>query len=243
MSNTLSARVSIVIVTKNASNYITGCLDSILSQEYKNIEIVMYDAVSNDGTQEILESYGNKIAFWRSEPDNGIYDAMNKALKHISGEWVYFMGADDRLLPEFSTFIVNELRDETKIYYANVMYKGEKTKGEVSPYEQAKHGIFHQAIIYPSSVFRKYTYNPKYKISADYALNMQLYGDKSYEFVYRDYIIADYSDKGLSSYVLDEEFIKVKESFIMQNFGWKVKLRFWFRAFKAKLKGRGKDTI
>ena len=243
MNDAFSPKVSIIIVTKNAAEHIAGCLDSIFSQEYRNLEIVLYDAVSNDGTQQILESYGSKIAFWKSEPDGGIYDAMNKAFRHISGDWVYFMGADDRLLSAFSSFIANELRDETKIYYANVMYKGEKTKGEVSPYEQAKHGIFHQTIVYPSSVFRKYSYDPKYKISADYALNMQLYGDRAYEFVYRDYVIAYYNDKGLSSYVVDEEFIKVKESLIMQNFGWNVKLRFWFRALKARLKGRDKDSI
>ncbi len=243
MKITDKPRVSIVIVTKNAAKYISSCIDSILQQEYPNIEIILFDAVSTDGTQEILESYNSKITFWKSEPDSGIYDAMNKALKHVTGKWVYFMGADDVLCPDFSKFVDNELHNGSYIYYANVMYKGKKTKGEVSPYEQAKHGIFHQSIIYPASVFKKYTYNTKYKISADYALNMQLYGDKTYQLVYKDYIIANYNDKGLSSYAVDEEFIKVKRNLIMQNFDWNVKLRFWFRSIKAKLKGKGDDSV
>ncbi|WP_165023355.1 glycosyltransferase [Dysgonomonas sp. ZJ279] len=228
------SKISIICVTKNAGKHLSSCIDSIISQKYSDIELVIFDALSTDTTIDILESYGNKISYWKSEQDAGIYDAMNKALKCITGQWVYFLGADDTLLPDFSAFAENELKDSTCIYYANVLYKGKKTKGEVNSYEQAKHGIFHQSIIYPASVFRKYSYNPFYKVSADYALNLMLHGDKSFKFVYRDYIIANYNDDGLSSYFVDEEFNKIHYSLVMKNFEWSVKFRFWFRNLKAK---------
>lgn len=236
-------KVSIVCVTRNAAKYIATCIDSILSQRYTNLELVIYDGASTDGTQQILESYGDKIAFWKSEPDTGIYDAMNKALTKITGEWVYFIGADDELLPEFSSFVEKELQDENLIYYTNVLYKGKKTKGEISPYEEAKHGIFHQTIVYPSKVFRKYKYNPKYKVVADFALNIQLHGDKDFKFVYRDYVIAKYNDTGLSSYCVDEEFWKDYTKLVMQNFEWGVKSRFLFKKLKAKLKGKERFVL
>mgnify|MGYP000879204493 CR=1 FL=1 len=233
----MNDKISIVCVTMNAAKYISGCIDSILSQSYQNIEIVIFDGNSSDGTQAIIESYGDKISFFRCESDSGVYDAMNKALDHISGKWVYFLGADDRLLPEFSDFAKNELKDDSFIYYANVMYKGKKTKGEVDEYEEAKHGIFHQTIIYPAKVFSKYRYNLKYKVNADYALNLQLHGDRDFHFRYEDYIIARYDENGMSSIVEDKAFLEDKAGLILRNFGWKIKTRFFFRLIKSKLSG------
>lgn len=230
-------KVSIVCVTRNAADCIRSCIDSILLQSYPNIELIILDGDSTDGTQDILQSYGDRITYWKSEPDSGIYNAMNKALNKVSGEWVYFMGADDELLPDFSLFIENELKDSSAIYYANVMYKGMKTKGEVKSYEQAKHGIFHQTIVYPMQVFRKYRYDERYKVVADYALNLRLHGDKEFHFVYKDYIIARYNDSGISSYCKDEVFRKDHLKLVMQNFGWDVKFRFLFKAIKAKARG------
>lgn len=236
MSET-NPKVSIICVTRNAADCIGNCIDSILTQKYANIELVIYDGESTDGTQNILESYGDKIAFWKSEPDTGIYNAMNKALDKATGDWVYFIGADDELLPEFSLFVENELKDRTNIYYANVIYKGAKTKGEVKPYEQAKHGIFHQTIVYPIDVFRKYKYDEQYKVVADYALNLKLHGCRQFQFVYKDYIIAKYNDSGLSSYCRDDVFRKDHLKLVLQNFGWSVKFRFLFKSLKAKMKG------
>ena len=230
-------KVSIVCVTRNAADCIGRCVNSILSQTYSNIELVIQDGNSTDGTQDILRSYGDKIAYWKSEPDTGIYNAMNKALDKATGEWVYFVGADDALLPDFSLFVDKELEEKSAIYYANVIYKGVKTKGEVKPYEQAKHGIFHQTIVYPMQVFRKYRYDERYKVVADYALNLKLHGDKEFRFVYRDYTIAMYNDSGISSYSEDEVFRKDHLQLVLHNFEWGVKLRFLFKTLKAKIKG------
>ncbi|SCD21348.1 GT_2_WfgS_like [Proteiniphilum saccharofermentans] len=229
--------ISIICVVYNASSCISGCIDSIIEQRCVNdIELIIIDGNSTDGTQDILEKYGDRITFWKSEPDKGIYDAMNKALDHVRGKWIYFIGADDRLLPDFSSFVENELKDQHKIYYANVLWKGIKSRGFVSDYEQAKGGIFHQAIIYPASVFKKYRYNTEYKVSADYALNMQLHRDKSYEFEYRDYIIAYFNDTGVSSYGEDKAFLRDKRKLIMENFGIVVRFRYNFRIIKHKLR-------
>ena len=230
-------RVSVIIVTYNAAEYLQNCLDSIYSQQYPNIDIIIIDGKSTDGTIEILEKNTSKIHFWLSEKDNGIYDAMNKALKHITGQWVYFLGADDELLPEFSTMI-GELKDANGIYYGNVLKDGVKHSGLIAPYYMAKGGIFHQAIIYPKSVFDEYSYNTKYKIAADYAMNMKLYKDKRYKFIYIDIIIAKYNHTGISSRMVDEAFEKDKTALILANFGFKIGARYLFRLLKAKLPGK-----
>ena len=226
--------LSIVIVTYNAASTLQQCLDSIYLQRLKEIKIVVIDGSSTDGTIELLKRNNSKLSFWKSEKDCGIYDAMNKAIKFVNTEWVYFLGADDELLPDFSDF-ANQLKDLGSIYYANVIYKGKKHSGEVSAYRQAKLGLFHQSIIYPTSVFKKYKYNTKYKIAADYALNMQLYKDSEYRFKHLDYVIAKYNDTGVSAINKDLDFEADKQSLILNNFGVKIWVRSLIRLTKAKL--------
>lgn len=225
--------VSIVIVTYNASDTLQRCLDSVYSQTHRNsIKLIVIDGKSTDGTVEILQQNSDRIDYWTTEPDQGIYDAMNKSLMQIDTPWVYFIGADDALLPDFSKFIT-ELKDPATIYYGNVLYKGKKCSGLISPYRQAKLGIFHQSIIYPSFVFKKYKYNTKYPIAADYALNMQLFKDPAYHFEYKDYIIADYNHTGASSQIKDEPFEADKSKMILKNYGFSIWARYMFRKTKA----------
>lgn len=233
-ASNVPVHISIVIVTYNAAQTLQKCLDSIYSQSYKHIEIIVIDGDSTDDTVKILEKNNDHINFWKSEKDAGIYYAMNKALKYITGQWVYFLGADDELLPDFSKLAL-ELTEPDTIYYANVMHNDIKRSGLVSGYYMAKVGIYHQAIIYPKTVFEKYQYNTKYKVAADYALNMQCFKDKAFHFKYKEYIIAQYNHTGLSATVVDEPFEKDKANLILKNFGFKIWLRFIFRQLKGSL--------
>jgi glycosyltransferase involved in cell wall biosynthesis len=234
--------VSVVIVTYNVEKTLQSCLDSIYHQDTNSIEIIVIDGSSDDNTLKILQKNNSKIAFWKSESDNGIYDAMNKSLPYLSTNRVIFLGADDRLLPDFSKML-QTLSDPNVIYYANVLYKGKVQSGKISPYYQAKSGLFHQSIIYPTSVFEKYYYNLKYKIAADYALNMQLFKDANYTFKYRDYLIAEYSDSGISGIERDEAFERDKSKLILHNFGLKIWARYLFRLLKSRIKFEDKKYL
>jgi glycosyltransferase involved in cell wall biosynthesis len=92
--------ITVVTAVFNGQPYLAGCLDSVLQQDYPNIEHIVLDGGSNDGTVEELQAYGDRIAFWKSESDEGVYDAWNKGLQEARGEWICFLGADDELLPE-----------------------------------------------------------------------------------------------------------------------------------------------
>jgi glycosyltransferase involved in cell wall biosynthesis len=92
-------RVSIVTAVFNAQDCITECLESVLCQDYPNIEHIILDGGSTDATVGILRKYEDRINVWISEPDSGIYDAWNKGLKLARGEWIAFLGADDKYLP------------------------------------------------------------------------------------------------------------------------------------------------
>ena len=158
---------------------------------------------------------------------------MNKALSYASGDWVYFLGSDDELLPDFSNLVL-ELEDSKGIYYANVFADGARRLGELTRYQFAKYGPYHQAIIYPKSVFRKYRYNTKYSISADFALTLALCGDKEFHFNYKNLLIAKFNHEGFSAQQIDTAFQKDKEGLIFKNFGILTLLRYKMHRYKNR---------
>jgi glycosyltransferase involved in cell wall biosynthesis len=227
-------KVSVIMVTFNVAATLQKCLDSIYRQTYPFLEIIVIDGGSEDGTVDILKTNSGKIAFWKSEPDTGIYDAMNKGLEYINGDWVYFLGADDELFDDFSNLLF-KLKDRSAIYYGRVLIQGEKTPGPVKAYKHAKDTICHQAIVYPAEVFKKYKYNTKYPITADHLLNMQCWKDKDFHFEFIDLTIANFSHTGISSVKKDTVFLKDKASLIFKNHGPVIWLRYVFRNFKMML--------
>ena len=96
-------KISLVIATFNAARTLRNCLDSIVPQLTNEVELILVDGGSKDSTNDIIKSYGEKIALHGSEPAKGIYDAWNKGVKFARGQWVAFIGADDILLPQALT--------------------------------------------------------------------------------------------------------------------------------------------
>jgi glycosyltransferase involved in cell wall biosynthesis len=90
--------VTVITAVLNMRQYVAGCLESVLQQDYPNIEHIVIDGGSSDGTVDVLREYDDRIAFWSSKPNRGLYDAWNIASQHARGEWICFIGADDELL-------------------------------------------------------------------------------------------------------------------------------------------------
>ena len=95
MQSHSSPLISIVIAVYNGVETLQQCIDSVTQQTYKNVELIVIDGASTDGTVELLNENSKYLNYWMSEPDRGIYNAWNKGLKNVTGEWVCFLGADD----------------------------------------------------------------------------------------------------------------------------------------------------
>ncbi|MFN0082396.1 MAG: glycosyltransferase family 2 protein [Ferruginibacter sp.] len=93
-------KISLITVTYNAEKYLAHCIDSVQRQTYKNIEHIIIDGNSTDNTVAIIKSYGNKIAKWISEPDRGMYDAINKGIAMATGDVIGGLNSDDMLFSD-----------------------------------------------------------------------------------------------------------------------------------------------
>ncbi len=112
---------SIITVTYNAERWLERTILSVLSQSYPNIEYIVIDGASTDKTVEIIRQYASGIVSWVSEPDNGLYDAMNKGLSRATGDYVWFLNAGDTLFTADTVQrIVNFLKK--KVYLPDVIY-------------------------------------------------------------------------------------------------------------------------
>ena len=91
----MSLKISVVTVCYNMAQYIETTIKSVLSQDYPNLEYIVIDGGSTDGTQQIIEKYKDQLAYYVSEPDNGMYDAINKGFSKATGDIIAWINADD----------------------------------------------------------------------------------------------------------------------------------------------------
>jgi glycosyltransferase involved in cell wall biosynthesis len=107
--------ISIITVVYNGAKTLEQTIQSVLNQTYQNIEYILIDGLSNDGSVEIIKKYSTDIKYWVSEKDMGIYDAMNKGLKNVTGELVAILNSDDWYEPDAVQNVVNAYLNDNSI--------------------------------------------------------------------------------------------------------------------------------
>jgi hypothetical protein len=195
-------------VVLNGAATLERALKSVLDQGFDDLDYVVIDGGSTDGSLEVIRKYEARLGYWCSEPDHGLYDAMNKAVRVAKGRWVMFLGADDVLAADLRE-VAALLKDERTVYYGNVYMTRRQAlyDGRFSAYKIMFKNICQQAIFYPRGVFETYSFDQRYKLWADHALNITLYGDKRFRFTYIDKKVCLYNDHtGASSHTEDVVF-------------------------------------
>lgn len=184
-------KITIVTVTFNAIGCLEKTINSIIEQNYSNLEYIIIDGGSIDGTIDIIHKYETKISCWISEPDHGIYDAMNKGIHLASGEWINFMNAGDQFA---SSDILYKIFNNKKISNVDFIYGDSIREDNLGAYyyqakpfwESTKYcpigGICHQSSFVRLDWAKKNNFDLHYRYSADYAFMWNLYnaGKKFY---------------------------------------------------------------
>lgn len=200
-----SPKISVVTVSYNTRNCIEKTILSVIGQTYPNVEYLIIDGGSTDGTQEIVERHIDKIAHFVSERDKGLYDGMNKGIAAATGDYLLFMNADDvfadnEVVGKIARFI--EEHPDADVVYGNSEQILEYGTYEVKPrvaYMNNKMAISHQATFVKLSLLRSHPFDLKFRYAADFEQLSSFYlaGTK---FLYIDLLVARVEMKGGTTY-------------------------------------------
>lgn len=226
--------VSIITAVYNNSECLEKTIASVIGQTYPLIEYIVIDGGSSDGTVEVLERYDDVIEYWSSEPDEGIYDALNKGISLARGEWINILGADDVFADESVLAAVFSRSHDSKFLYGDVYYGDRKTiyGGVFTGPRLAKINICQQGIFYRSDLFRMLgPFDCRYTLLADWAYNMKVFAFKDARPEHIDLVIAEYSLGGASNSRPDPVFFEERLQIIRKNMG----LMFYLYALGGRL--------
>lgn len=167
--------ISIITVVFNGAKTLRATIDSIVPQLSDDVEYIVIDGGSSDGTQDIITRYANHLAYWSSEPDGGIYDAWNKGLARASGRYISFIGADDVLLLDAIRVYLNSTRQWPEIeYWSSKVVLGHmagRVIGQKWRWRRFRRymTVAHVGSLHRRDLFDRFgTYDTSYRIAGDY---------------------------------------------------------------------------
>lgn len=200
-------KISVVTVCFNSVSTLERTMLSVLNQTYPNIEYIIIDGGSTDGTVDIIKKYVDKLAYWVSEPDKGVYDAMNKGVLLATGDYTIFMNSGDRfynndVLAKFSCVefmdadliygpVYTEKKDGYYLWEADAVFLKTDNKRKLVFGAQ---GICHQGLFSKTILLKKLKFNLKYSICADTDLTYRIFINGNHLVKRLDFIISIYND-------------------------------------------------
>lgn len=218
----MNPKISIITVVYNGAKFLEQAIQSVLGQTYTNIEYIIIDGGSKDGTLDIIRKYDDRIFKWVSEPDRGIYDAMNKGITFATGELIGILNADDWYEPDAVTKVVNvcEKYSDGEVFHG--LLKRRDIEGNLKYIIGQSSDLLPKTMIeHPTCFVKKTTYqryglfDTSMRIAGDYELMLRL-KKHQVKFVFIEEVLANFRDGGVSN-----SFKQVKETLTLKyNYGF-----------------------
>ena len=205
-------KISVITAVYNARDTIGEAIKSVLNQTYDNFELIIIDGASSDGTEEIIENYRDNLSVYVSEPDEGIYDALNKGINHASGEVIGFLHADDVFANNNVLSIVakNFSNSEVDAVYGDLVYTSKKNPVNVLRFW--KSGIYKREMLkfgwmppHPTFYCRRSIYiemgmfDLSFEIAADYDCMLRFLNSRKFSCAYIPEVLVNMSMGGKSN--------------------------------------------
>lgn len=214
----LQPKLSVITIVYNNVRDIERTMLSVLNQTYPNIEYILIDGASTDGTKDIIYKYKSRLAQFISEKDKGIYDAMNKGLKLATGDYILFMNSGDEIYAPETVTDIFETAPGADIYYGETEMFNDNWQSlgqrrhrapECFSWRSFKHGmsISHQAIYVKRSLAEPYDLQYKYSSDIDWIIKA---AKKASSIVNTQLYVAKYLVGGISK---QKHFASLKERF------------------------------
>jgi len=205
-------KLSIITIVYNNADYIEDCIQSIISQDFNNIEYIVIDGGSTDGTQQIIEKYRDRISAYISEKDNGLYEALNKGVRCATGDVVGVLHSDDLFFEKNTLTKIANVFSETNadIVYANGQYVEAKNVTKIKriykakPFKQnyLKFGWIplHTTMYIRREVFEKFgLYDETFSIAGDYEISLRWFLNDEIKKVFLDEWVVKMRLGGIST--------------------------------------------
>ena len=248
-------KLSIITITYNAEQYLERTIQSIVNQSVQDFEYLIIDGKSKDGTLQIASTYKNRVNKLISEPDKGLYDAMNKGLKNAKGDFVWFMNAGDEINDNQAVKkIYQAISYQTDVLYGDTFFVDndgniQGLRSEITPHrlqkdlkwQDMKLGMLvcHQAFIARKSIAPLYMEN---NLSADVDWEIECL-KRAKEVKYLDFVVAKYLTGGISNKQLKRSLLDRYE-ILKKHFGLvgvlSAHVQIFFRGINLILKKKGK---
>ena len=221
---TIKPLVSIITVVYNGQKYLEQTINSVINQTYKNVEYIIIDGGSTDGTLDIIKQYEKFIAYWVSEPDRGLYDAMNKGIKLAKGELIGMINSDDWYELDAVQLMVNAyLNNPTRtIFHADrfdVHHNSSKRVRKFNPsvFKFKYYGMTynHPSMFVTKTEYAEHQYNINLRVLSDYQFVLESFLRDKNRLYYLDKVIVNYRLDGLSGRMSGIEILK--EGFISRR--------------------------
>lgn len=217
-------KLSVITINRNNANGLEQTIKSVISLKYSDFEYIVIDGASTDNSIEIIHKYASNITSWISEPDEGIYNAMNKAVNFSSGEYIFFLNSGDTFIPSCSLDFLNNATTDF-IFTSVIMYNKYIHIKSTPPKHLNKfdlyEGICHQATITKRNVFiEQGKFDEEFKIVADWGLLIKaIYlNNSSYTIVHK--ALVKYNTQGISSQA------SMHRNILLQKENFNIKYRF-----------------
>jgi len=230
-------KISIITVVYNAENIIQNTIESVLNQNYKNFEYIIIDGASSDATVDIINKYKDQITYFISEPDNGIYDAMNKGIDIAQGDWINIMNAGDTFVNDSVLSEVSNTLDCNFSFVYGDRYRvhenNEKTYENAGKIEDTltQEVVFHQALFTKSTLLKELKYNTCYSLAADFEFVVKSWKNNE-KFKYIHIPIVNFLEGGRSrQQYLKAQLEAIKIIFDYQEDKTKWKQNIYFEHF------------
>ena len=222
-------KISIITVCFNAGDKLEKTVLSVISQTYSNIEYIIIDGGSTDNTSLIARKFKENIALFISEPDNGIYNAMNKGIQNAAGELIIFLNAGDfYLTPHVIEYSIAKLNlSSADLFFGRIIWEDPKAKNialsdhEFVRYEwDIKYSNFPQpATIYKKKLFGKLgLFDESFKILADYEWNLRALVKYRIAFQYLDIVFALFRADGISNITASTVIVQNESEIMFNNY-------------------------
>ena len=222
-----SPSLTIITPNYNSGDKLFATVRSVQEQEV-DLECLIVDGKSSDQSIEIARALEREHPEWlrvTSQKDRGVYDAMNFGITSAKGRYLYFLGAGDVLYPHVLKQIIAALpSNDRTLVYGDICWRGHRYNGRFTARKLRTDNLPHQAAFYGREIFRIVgTYELKYKLLADWALNLAVFGNRRIPRKYVDVLVAVYEGGGLSDSIEDTAF-SADRTMLWRRLGWWVGL-------------------